>query len=204
MSYYELVDIISRGIQWILNSKWFPLFALIFMVVIVKAVVALRDKIINRNGYILSIEELGIGNVKLKINSKNITTAHKMYVELQTRKIGIPFDENDVLVEVYDSWHNAFGAIRELAKDIPPNPENQELIYVATKVLNYGMRPHLTKWQAKFRRWYLIQLIEEKSGDVTPQDIQRRYPFYRELIEDLGKSQEDLLSFMEKLAEGYN
>ena len=39
-------------------------------------------------------------------------------MELSTRKIAIPFDiENDVIDEVYDSWYNFFSTARELLKE---------------------------------------------------------------------------------------
>lgn len=53
---------------------------------------------------------LGIGrnsSVKLKYNRKDQEVAYKLWVELSTRKIGLPFDqENDVITEVYNSWYD--------------------------------------------------------------------------------------------------
>ena len=59
--------------------------------------------------------------------------ALEAYVELVTRKAAIPFDEdNDVIVEVYDSWYAMFGEVRQLARRIDAdamasNPSLREL-----------------------------------------------------------------------------
>ena len=106
--------------------------------------------------------ELGIGDAKVKIkpNHEDIQIAYKLYVELNTRKIGLPIDlEHDVLEEIYDSWHDFFQITRDLIKNIPAvkirrNESTRNLVRIATEVLNFGVRPHLTKWQARFRRWY--------------------------------------------------
>ena len=50
--------------------------------------------------------ELGIGNNKIKIkrNYQTVQIAYKLWVELNTRKLGIKIDEeNDVISEIYDS-----------------------------------------------------------------------------------------------------
>ena len=66
--------------------------------------------------------EMGIGSHKISFrpNLKDQEIAYKIWVELSTRKIGLPIDLNeDVISEVYDSWHNFFSITRELIKDIP-------------------------------------------------------------------------------------
>ena len=75
-----------------------------------------------------------------------------------------------------------------------------ELIQLTEKVLNIGLRPHLTKWQAKFRKWY--KKASEGSDD-PPQNIQRSYPEYTFLIEDLLTTNEKMIEYkkiMEKIA----
>ena len=123
-----------------------------------------------------------------------------MFVQLRTRKIGVKFDdEYDVISEVYDSWYSAFQSIRELLMGIRPTPNNTELIDVGNKVLNIGMRPHLTKWQAKFRKWYTLELEKEENNKLTPQELQRKYPEYDQLISDLKSSQDQILELIDKL-----
>lgn len=102
---------------------------------------------------------MGIGDssVKLTYNKKDQAIAYKLWVELSTRKIGLMFDkEYDVITEVYNSWYEFFKIARELLKDIPASrlPYSNDLIVLTEKVLNKGLRPHLTTWQAKYRKWY--------------------------------------------------
>lgn len=49
--------------------------------------------------------------------------------------------------------------------------------------MNKCLRPHLTKWQARFRKWYNLQL--DSNSDLTPQEIQYTYPHYNELVNEL-------------------
>src|SRR5258708_4139756 len=108
---------------------------------------------------------------------------------MATRKAGLAFDEkNGVMTEVYDSWHELFGRLRELVKEIPAqklrsSKDTRELVRLLVEALNNGLRPHLTRWQARFRRWYSDQLDTQK--EATPRDIQRQYPQYSQLVEEL-------------------
>jgi hypothetical protein len=50
-------------------------------------------------------------------NYKNIEIAHKIYIELITRKAAIEIEEGkDVIVEVYNSWYSLFQITREELK----------------------------------------------------------------------------------------
>ena len=142
---------------------------------------------------------LGIGNssVKISFNKKAQEIAYKIWVELSTRKIGLRFDEeNDVINEIYDSWYKFFGITRKLLKDIPADkiPYSGNLIELTEKILNIGLRPHLTMWQAKYRKWY-EEALENKSG--SPQEIQKQYPEYIKLIEDLKRTNEIMIEYKE-------
>tara|TARA_Y100000310_G_C20684535_1_gene818117 strand:- start:3003 stop:3389 length:387 start_codon:yes stop_codon:yes gene_type:complete len=107
----------------------------------------------------LNITLGGIGSVKIKPSHEVAQIAHKAWSELITRKAGLQFEpENDVVVEVYNSWYQLFSEMRSLIKEIPAShlkrSETKKLVNLLVDSLNKGMRPHLTKWQAKFRRWY--------------------------------------------------
>lgn len=143
---------------------------------------------------------LGIGSssVKLTYNKKDREIAYKLWVELSTRKIGILFDkENDVIVEVYNSWYDFFRIARELLKEVPidKTPYSENLIKLTEKVLNKGLRPHLTIWQAKYRKWYESEL--NNGSNDTPQELQRKYPYYNELVEDLIITNKRILEYKE-------
>lgn len=143
---------------------------------------------------------LGIGDnkVKLKYNKKDQEIAYKLWVELSTRKIGLEFDpKNDVIFEVYDSWHEFFTIARELMKEIPVEKldGSSKLIELTEMVLNKGLRPHLTVWQAKFRKWY--NNANENDIEKTPQQIQAMYPYYEELKTDLIDTNKRMIKYKE-------
>ena len=93
-------------------------------------------------------------------NYQNVEIAHKIYIELITRKAAIKIeDDKDVIVEVYNSWYSLFQITRNELKSIngkllKDNNTAKELIRLLTDILNKGLRPHLTEYQAKFRKWY--------------------------------------------------
>jgi len=152
--------------------------------------------------------ELGIGPNKLKllVNETDRQIAYKIWVELSTRKIGLPIDlEHDVISEVYDSWHTFFTVTRELVKDVPVNKfrrkETEEIVRMSIGVLNDGLRPHLTKWQARFRRWYGKATEDSDFIDQSPQEIQERYPKYDELQADLLAVNQRLMAYRKTMYE---
>jgi len=151
--------------------------------------------------------ELGIGNHKLKLspNKTDIQIAYKIWVELSTRKIGLQLDlEKDVIVEVYNSWYEFFKITRELIKEVPAEKlkreDTRKIINLSIQVLNSGVRPHLTQWQAKFRRWYEMELAAEKDNLLSPQEIQKKYPLFRELTAGLVEVNERLIKYRKSMA----
>lgn len=150
--------------------------------------------------------ELGFGDYKVsfKPNDLDRQIAYSIWVELSTRKIGLPIDvEDDVISEVYDSWYSFFGITRDLIKDIPVSKVRSDstgkIIELSIEVLNEGLRPHLTKWQARFRHWYETQL--EKKEDASPQELQRKFPEYDALCADLLTVNNRLIKYRLKLNE---
>lgn len=150
--------------------------------------------------------ELGIGSQKIKLrpNDTDSQIAYKIWVELSTRKIGIPIElEKDVISEIYNSWYEFFGVTRELLKEIPASKmkrsDTKKIVNLSIEVLNTGTRPHLTEWQAKFRRWYEKQLTIEVNTEKSPQDIQLAYPSYSELSSDLIAVNKKLIKYRENM-----
>ena len=131
-------------------------------------------------------------------NYKNLEIAHRIYIELVTRKAAISLDEdNDIIVEVYDSWYILFKTTRDEIKAISgellEHPRSESLVNMATDVLNKGLRPHLTTYQGRFRRWYDAELKNESNLSSTPQEIQRKFSGYDELVASMIEVN-DLLS----------
>ena len=65
--------------------------------------------------------KLGGAEIEYNIirNYQNIEIAHKIYIELVTRKAAIEIEEDkDVIVEVYNSWYSLFQITRNELKSI--------------------------------------------------------------------------------------
>ena len=152
--------------------------------------------------------ELGLGGQKLILRPNNTDRqiAYQIWVELSTRKIGLDIElEDDVIVEIYNSWHEFFSVTRSLIKDVPVSrfrrKDTEKIIKLSIEVLNIGLRPHLTKWQARFRRWYEIALEAEGNRDISPQDLQKKYPSYTEMATDLINVNGRLIKYREQMYE---
>lgn len=197
----KLIDLkMDNWYTFLIEINWALIVILVFAWWLISRFVKNYIKRIQKHSIIVNEIELGIGssNIKFSYDKKDQEIAYKLWIELSTRKIGIPFDnENDVIKEVYDSWYEFFKTARELLKELPVNKIScsSDLIELTEKVLNVGLRPHLTKWQAKFKRWYEKEMSKE-SGK-TPQEIQREYPEYSSLINDLISTNEKMIEYKE-------
>jgi hypothetical protein len=148
-----------------------------------------------------------LGKVKIKPNHENIQIAHQAWVELATRKAALPFDDDhDVVTEVYDSYYQLFSRLRDLTKAIPAQKlrkcrDTRKLVDIMIQVLNQGLRPHLTRWQARFRRWYDAAITMETNRGKPPQEIQKQFPDYAALVGDLKTLQTNVVRYAEFLRE---
>jgi len=151
----------------------------------------------------LNVSLGGIGHVEIRPSRGDIAVAHRIWTELVTRKAALQIDpENDVISHVYDSWYALFGTVRQLIGDLPPellrnHRGTRRLIRVAIDSLNLGLRPHLTRWEARYRTWYAARQEELKTRD--PQDVQKDFPDYKELIEDMLRVNRELIQYAEQL-----
>lgn len=205
---HNIINIgIKDGSLTISISSW-----LIVIAVIVAVAWLLWRKLSSR--YMSDVDmEINLGNigkVSIKPNYEVKQIAHKAWVELKTRKAGLPIDEeNDVIGDIYESWYNLFGEIRTLTRDIPAsklkNPDTKKLVDLLIDTLNDGLRPHLTRWQAKYRRWYDKAVEKSEHDELTPQEIQNQYSQYKELVEDMLAINKQLVQYtaeIKKLADG--
>ncbi len=152
--------------------------------------------------------EFGIGNhkVKLKPNLLDRQIAYQVWIELSTRKIGLEIDlEDDVVYEIYDSWYSFFAITRELLKDVPVSKfkraDTEKIIRLTIDILNDGLRPHLTKWQSRFRKWYENALKNDENLVANPQDIQKQFPQFEDLEKDLLRVNAHLINYRRKMYE---
>lgn len=158
-------------------------------------------------GYRTRAVKLGFKGVEWEIcpDSETRRVAHQAWVEIKSRKVGLPFQEGaDVIVEVYNSWYQLFGVLRELAKSVPADrihdcEDTRNLVALLLRALNEGLRPHLTKWQARFRRWYDAAAVHEANKNKSPQEVQEAYPQYTELIAELRTVSQEFVQFADSL-----
>ncbi|WP_406671331.1 hypothetical protein V7O67_06990 [Methanolobus sp. ZRKC4] len=142
---------------------------------------------------------------KIQRNYENLEIAHRIYTELITRKAANPIDyEHDVIKEIYDSWYQLFKVTREelkqlSGKSLQDRRNSDQLIQMSTDILNMGLRPHLTKYQATFRKWYEEELETEGMKGQSPQMIQKNFPEYTELIESMREVNQLLIDYSEQL-----
>ena len=153
----------------------------------------------------LDSAEIGIGDTRMSFspNQTDRQIAYAIWVELSTRKIGLEIDlEHDVISEVYDSWYDFFGVTRNLIKEVPAHKLRRKgtraIVRASVQVLNEGLRPHLTRWQARYRRWY-DPIGSDDSRE--PQVIQQEFPKYEELITDLLAINAKLINYRRAMYE---
>ena len=134
---------------------------------------------------------LGFGGATMRLmpDDEVARIAHHAWAELVTRKAGIQVEEDDVIVEVYDSWYSLFGALRLLAREVPVSAlskpsDAKTLLDTLMTTMNDGLRPHLTRHHAAFRHWWEGP-SDLAAQDMSPQERQRLYPKYAELMSDI-------------------
>lgn len=124
---------------------------------------------------------------------------------MATRKVGLPIDlSHDLVGEIYDSWYAFFKAARELTKAIPLHKDPQcaqlcQLVRLSHAVLNEGLRPHLERWQGKFRHWMTDGGDRSQSPGLTPQHAQTLFPDWPLLREDLLAANRRLVGYLANL-----
>lgn len=144
-------------------------------------------------------------NFKVKRDYTSLYVATRIYIELTTRKVAQPFEEGkDVLLELYDSWYALFGLIRAEMKEIPSEQLRDKnfslvLIQMTTQILNKGLRPHLTIYHADFNKWYREEIKKPESEGLSPQEIQQKFPEYKELVKHLQQANKVLNAYIEEL-----
>ena len=195
----------SFSINISLDNVFIGMLIVLSFIILVYFLYKLILKILRKKFKIvdMNINIANIGNVNIELNKDISKIAHKAWIEIMTRKVGLVFEEDkDVIIEVYNSWYVLFGIIRDLLKEIEPKKKDknmQVLEDILIKVLNDGLRPHLTKWQAKFRRWYDKEIQDTNNIELSPQEIQQKYDKYDELILDLKEVNRQMVQFAGEL-----
>ncbi|MCP4581531.1 MAG: hypothetical protein GY839_07910 [candidate division Zixibacteria bacterium] len=144
----------------------------------------------------------GLGNIDYDATDQDRILAWKMYIQLKTRKAALPFDENhDLVYNVYDSLHEIFPMTRNLLSEYSPHYKDVRggISDFVLRVLNDGIRPHLTKWHSVFRKWWEEALTAPVNIQKKPQELQREFPEYDSLISELKRMNDELTKYAEIL-----
>lgn len=198
---------IEQGIFSLTLNLW----VLLIVIILIFLFTYLVKKYRNNSGIEQNIKpvklkySLGGTEVEYEItrNYKNIEIAHRIYIELITRKAALEIEEDkDVIVEVYNSWYSLFNITRDELKSIDgvlikDNNKSNELVELLTDILNKGLRPHLTEYQAKFRKWYNEQI--EKDNSSSPQEIQANYEDFTPLMDSMKQVNTNLMDYSKQL-----
>lgn len=202
------VSVSERGSIALEANIWIAVAIAILVLFAAVLVRWLRDLMFRQNYEIDKIElGVGSGKVTIKPNHDVLQIAYRLWVELKTRKLGLLFEEeNDVITEVYSSWYEFFKVTRELIKSVPVasirrDKDTQLLVNLSIDVLNKAIRPHLTKWQARYRHWTDVELSKQGVRDIPPQELQKRYPNYQELVRELKSTNLKLVAYARILSE---
>ena len=159
----EKTTIINFGVDWskstiLIESNWWVVMPILTIALVVWLYKFRKNYSVHEMNVVISAKPKM--TFKVKRNTENLYIANRIYLELITRKVALPFDENDdVISEVYDSWYELFKIIRNEIKNVPgeyliSHNTTEELIGLTIRILNEGLRNHLTKYQARYRRWY--------------------------------------------------
>jgi hypothetical protein len=203
----ELINLtIDDKYNLVFSMHWI-VYSVIAIVVAIWIYRVFKNKLLIYKNIEIDSAEIGIQGQKIKIrpNYTNVDIAYKIWVELNTRKIGLPIDfDKDVIVEVYKSWYQFFGITRELIKGLPAtkirnDKSTKELVELSTKILNEGLRPHLTLWQAKYHKWYESEIMNVENKNLTPQQIQQKYSSYEALKNDISRINNNLISYKDSV-----
>lgn len=150
--------------------------------------------------------ELGLtgGTIRLRCNKIHQQIAYRIWVDINTRVIATKIDlDVDNIRVVNDSYYKCFTDTRELLKEIPVNKINNdgELVNLIVRFLNEVMRPYLTKWGVTYNNWYDNKIKTDEMKGKNPVEIQKSYPYYEELSNDLLSINEKVMKYSDKLHE---
>ena len=125
----------------------------------------------NRGSGFLTLSEMTLnlpqlGEMKFAINLEYRRVAWKLFVETLTRVSTQPLGiEDGSLREALASLYSLFGATRELLKNMPPSKQTSKITVemLAVKMLNQEIRPFLSKWHVRMKKFEATQPGAEES-----------------------------------------
>jgi hypothetical protein len=79
------------------------------------------------------------------------------------------------------------------------NNSSEQLVNLLTDILNKGLRLHLTEYHAKFRKWYNNELADNQNINLTPQEIQSKFPEFINLTTSMLEVNTLLIEYARQL-----
>ena len=79
------------------------------------------------------------------------------------------------------------------------NNTSDSLVKLLSDILNIGLRPHLTQYQAKFRKWYNAELGKEGNKLLSPQEIQAKCEYFNDLMKSMIDVNKLLIEYSNQL-----
>lgn len=198
---FSVMTNVTRGLWASVNTPQFWDGVLFGIALVILSVLIWRRRRYEWASVSLNIP-FNLGNISYQPRDQDRIVAWKLFVQLKSRKAALPFDEeSDVIAELYDSFYELFPITRELLSGLPLSEVGKRagIADLVLRVQNDGLRPHLTKWQASFRRWWDKAINDEKNHELSPTQVQRLYPQYGDLVRDLRKMNEELAKYAENL-----
>lgn len=138
--------------------------------------------------------DLGILKVNADVSEDDRQCAWELYTEITTR-LSLTGKRSDpeckdfsgeVLAESLDSVHTFFREARGIMRKFPvgqiKKDKTKHLGILINDLMVRVLRPFLEKWQSDFRHWW--NQYDEATKKLPPFHRQKRYPRYKEFIED--------------------
>lgn len=98
----------------------------------------------------------GIGSASWESDPRERNAAWELYIELVTRVAVQPMDKDIGTVrEAMNSLYSLFASTREILRKAGPKvgASHDSVGGIAIAVLNYGLRPFLSKWHPLLQEW---------------------------------------------------
>lgn len=135
-------------------------------------------------------------------NTAERTAAWELYIEVITRVAVVPLDANDGLLrEALSSLHSLFASTREIlrrhgpAVAEPKRDGQYNLGYLAVALLNFGVRPLLTRWHPALEDWEAA-----RPASISRLEHERSWKLRTELQDELAATRRVLAQYSAVLA----
>jgi hypothetical protein len=157
---------------------------------------------------------LGFLQIQAEVSEEDRQCAWELYTEICTR-LALTGKRNDpqctdfsgeVLVEslnsVYDFFKEARGIMRKFPVGQLKRNKTKHLGVLINDLMAHVLRPFLEKWQADFRHWYSQYINKNKLLSLF--ERQKKYPKYKEFLEDWRNVRLLMRDLQLELVKAYN